>query len=196
MRVGIYTDLRNPPRWRRDWRAHYARVLDRIQEAERLGAGSVWVSEHHLFEDGYLPQPLTFAAAITTRTRTARVGTAIMIAPLRPALDTAEQAAVVDILSGGRLELGLGLGYRVPEYEAYGREVSQRYAALEARVREIRRLWEDGVHAATAAGSDAYLDWGDGAAGGAACRAPRRRSCCGSARRCWTRTGPGWSKAP
>jgi alkanesulfonate monooxygenase SsuD/methylene tetrahydromethanopterin reductase-like flavin-dependent oxidoreductase (luciferase family) len=119
-------------------------VLDRIQEAERLGAGSVWVSEHHLFEDGYLPQPLTFAAAIAARTTKARIGTAIMIAPLRPALDLAEQAAVVDILSGGRVDLGLGLGYRVPEFEAYGQDISERYAALEARVREIRRLWAEG----------------------------------------------------
>jgi alkanesulfonate monooxygenase SsuD/methylene tetrahydromethanopterin reductase-like flavin-dependent oxidoreductase (luciferase family) len=145
VRVGIYTDLRNPPQWRRDWHGHYARVLERIEEAERLGAGSAWVSEHHLFEDGYLPQPLTFAAAIATRTKRMRIGTAIMIGPLRPALDTAEQAAVVDILSDGRVELGLGLGYRVPEFEAYGQDIHQRYPALESRVREIRRLWDEGV---------------------------------------------------
>ena len=63
MRVGIYTDLRNPPGWRRPWAEHYARTMDRIAEAERLGADSVWVTEHHFFEDGYLPQPLTMAAA-------------------------------------------------------------------------------------------------------------------------------------
>jgi alkanesulfonate monooxygenase SsuD/methylene tetrahydromethanopterin reductase-like flavin-dependent oxidoreductase (luciferase family) len=145
MRVGIYTDLRNPPPWRRDWAGHYARVLDRIVEAERLGAGSVWLSEHHLFEDGYLPQPLTFAAAVAARTRSVRIGTAIMLAPLRPALDIAEQAAVVDIVSGGRLDLGLGLGYRIPEFEAYGQDIAQRYPALESRVRDIRRMWGDGT---------------------------------------------------
>ena len=145
MRVGVYTDLRNPPGWRRGWSEHYARVLERIREAERLGAGSVWVSEHHLFEDGYLPQPLTFAAAIAARTSRVRIGTAIMIAPLRPALDVAEQAAVVDILSDGRLDLGLGLGYRAAEFDAYGRDLGERYPALESGVVEIRRLWAEGI---------------------------------------------------
>ena len=141
MRVGIYTDLRNPPEWRREWTSHYARVLERIVEAERLGAGSVWVSEHHMFEDGYLPQPLTFAAAIAARTTRLRIGTAIMLAPLRPALDIAEQAAIVDIVSDGRLELGLGAGYRASEFKAFGQDIGGRYAALESRVAEIRRLW-------------------------------------------------------
>ena len=144
MRVGIYTDLRNPPEWRRPWAGHYQRVLERIAEAERLGAGSVWVSEHHGFEDGYLPQPLTFAAAIADRTSRMRIGTAIMLGPLRPALDIAEQAAIVDIVSDGRLELGLGTGYRASEYRAYERDIKGRYPKLEALVREIRRVWEDG----------------------------------------------------
>jgi len=145
VRVGIYCDLRNPPAWRRPWDALYARSLERIVEAERLGIGSVWLTEHHLFEDGYLPQPLTFAAAIAARTQRVRIGTAIMLAPLRPALAIAEEAAVVDILSSGRLELGIGAGYRVPEYEAYGADVSRRFELLEERAREIRRLWQEGI---------------------------------------------------
>jgi alkanesulfonate monooxygenase SsuD/methylene tetrahydromethanopterin reductase-like flavin-dependent oxidoreductase (luciferase family) len=144
VRVGIYSDLRNPPRWRRAWPDHYQRVLGRITEAERLGAGSAWVSEHHGFEDGYLPQPLTFAAAIAARTTRVRIGTAIMLGPLRPALDIAEQAAIVDILSGGRVELGLGTGYRASEYRAFERDIEGRYPKLEAVVRDVRRLWDDG----------------------------------------------------
>ena len=145
MRVGIYTDLRNPPQWRRGWHEHYERVLERIVEAERLGAGSVWVSEHHGFEDGYMPQPLTFAAAVAARTSQVRIGTAIMLGPLRPALDVAEQAALVDILSGGRVDLGLGTGYRASEYRAFERDIRGRYPKLEAQVREIRRLWSEGI---------------------------------------------------
>jgi alkanesulfonate monooxygenase SsuD/methylene tetrahydromethanopterin reductase-like flavin-dependent oxidoreductase (luciferase family) len=109
-----------------------------------LGIDSVWFSEHHGFEDGYLPQPLTFAAAIAARTSRMRIGTAIMLGPLRPALDVAEQAAIVDIVSEGRLELGLGTGYRASEYRAYERDIEGRYPKLEALVREIRRLWEEG----------------------------------------------------
>jgi alkanesulfonate monooxygenase SsuD/methylene tetrahydromethanopterin reductase-like flavin-dependent oxidoreductase (luciferase family) len=145
MEIGLYTDLRNPPQWQRPWQAYYEGVLDRIADAEEKGIGSIWLSEHHFFEDGYLPQPLTFAAAIAARTRRIRIGTAVLLAPLRPAVDIAEQGALVDILSGGRLELGLGAGYRVPEFTAFGVDVSQRFSLLEDRAREIRRLWDEGV---------------------------------------------------
>src|SRR5581483_3104022 len=112
VRIGLYLDLRNPPAWRCPWPVHYARSLEWIEEAERRGAGSIWLSEHHFFEDGYLPQPLTFAAAVAARTRRVHIGTAVYLAALRPAVQVAEEAAVVDLLSGGRLELGLGAGYR------------------------------------------------------------------------------------
>lgn len=144
MIVGLYSDLRNPPPFHRPWRERYEQALDRFAEAERLGAGAAWLSEHHLFEDGYLPQPMTFAAAVAMRTKRIRIATAVMLGPIRPALDLAEQYAVVDVLSGGRVELGLGLGYRVPEFEAYGVEIKERYPLLEQRVREVRRLWESG----------------------------------------------------
>lgn len=145
MRIGLFVDLRNPPEWRRPWPALYGRTLERIEEAERLGLDSVWLSEHHLFEDGYLPQPLTFAAAVAARTRRLRIGTAILQAPLRPAIDVAEQAAIVDLLSEGRLELGLGAGYRIPEWQAWGTDGAGRYERLEACAREVRRLWETGA---------------------------------------------------
>ena len=145
VRVGVYADMRNPPGWRRPWAAHYARTLDRIAEAERLGLDSVWVTEHHLFEDGYLPQPLTLAAAIAGRTSRMRIGTAVLLAPLRPAIQIAEEAAIVDLVSGGRLELGLGAGYRVPEFAAFGADPARRFALLRARVRQVRELWAQGA---------------------------------------------------
>lgn len=144
MNVGIILDLRNPPPWRLDWSQLYGATLELCEEAERLGAHSIWVSEHHLFEDGYLPQPLTMAAAIAARTRTVRIGTAVVIAPLRPAIAIAEEAAIVDQVSGGRLELGLGAGYRVPEFAAYGADVAARYDTTATRVREVRELWTNG----------------------------------------------------
>jgi alkanesulfonate monooxygenase SsuD/methylene tetrahydromethanopterin reductase-like flavin-dependent oxidoreductase (luciferase family) len=142
MQVGICLDLRNPPRWQRPWPAYYASTLEDCAEAERQGIDSIWVTEHHFFEDGYLPQTLTFAAAIAARTNRVRVGTAILIPGLRAALEVAEQAAIVDLISNGRLELGLGAGYRVPEFEAFGQDIRRRYALLEDRAQEIQRLWE------------------------------------------------------
>jgi alkanesulfonate monooxygenase SsuD/methylene tetrahydromethanopterin reductase-like flavin-dependent oxidoreductase (luciferase family) len=110
-----------------------------------MGCHSIWVSEHHGFDDGYLPQPLTMAAAIAARTTHARIGTAIMIAPLHHPVAIAEQAAIVDLISGGRLDLGLGAGYRVPEFEMFGADIARRYGATDGRVRDVRALWADGA---------------------------------------------------
>jgi alkanesulfonate monooxygenase SsuD/methylene tetrahydromethanopterin reductase-like flavin-dependent oxidoreductase (luciferase family) len=114
------------------------------EEADALGCHSIWLSEHHLFTDGYLSQPLTMAAAVAARTRRARIGTAIMIAPLHHPVEVAEQAAIVDIIAGGRFDLGLGAGYRVPEFDLFDAEISRRYGATDSSARELRRLW-DGV---------------------------------------------------
>jgi alkanesulfonate monooxygenase SsuD/methylene tetrahydromethanopterin reductase-like flavin-dependent oxidoreductase (luciferase family) len=141
MRVGIYFDLRNPPAWAVDWSRLYGFTLEMCEEAERLGCASVWLSEHHLFDDGYLPAPLTFAAAVAARTRTLRIGTAIVIAPLHHPAALADQVAVVDVLSGGRVDLGLGAGYRAPEFELFGADLSTRYSATDGCARELRRLW-------------------------------------------------------
>jgi alkanesulfonate monooxygenase SsuD/methylene tetrahydromethanopterin reductase-like flavin-dependent oxidoreductase (luciferase family) len=144
--VGVWFDLRNPPGWRQDPARLYGFTLELCEEAERLGAESVWFSEHHGFEDGYLPQPLTFAAAAAARTTRVRVGTGVLVAPLRKTAQLAEEAAVADIISGGRLDLGLGAGYRVPEFELFGTDFTARYHILDQQVSELRRLWgEDGV---------------------------------------------------
>jgi alkanesulfonate monooxygenase SsuD/methylene tetrahydromethanopterin reductase-like flavin-dependent oxidoreductase (luciferase family) len=145
VKLGLYFDLRNPAPWARPWPEVYGRALDLVVEAERLGAASVWFSEHHLFSDGYLPQPLTFAAAAAARTTRMRIGTAVLLAALRPAALVAEEAAVIDQISGGRLELGIGAGYSVPEYELYNADITKRYGLTDAAVAEIRRLLDDGI---------------------------------------------------
>ncbi|WP_312858027.1 LLM class flavin-dependent oxidoreductase [Pseudonocardia pini] len=143
--VGICLDLRNPSAWRRAGARLYGFALELCEEAERVGLHSAWFSEHHLFADGYLPQPLTFAAAVAARTRRLRLGTSVLLAPLRPAVQIAEEAAVVDLLSGGRLELGIGAGYREPEFALYGADPSTRRGVTAERVRELRRIWLDGA---------------------------------------------------
>jgi alkanesulfonate monooxygenase SsuD/methylene tetrahydromethanopterin reductase-like flavin-dependent oxidoreductase (luciferase family) len=144
MHVGLYFDLRNPQPWRRSWPRTYGFALEMCQEADRLGADSVWLSEHHLFDDGYLPQPLTMAAAVAARTKHVRVGTAVLLAPLRHPVHIAEEAAIVDAISEGRLELGLGAGYRIPEFALFDADYPDRYNATDATVRKLRSLWEEG----------------------------------------------------
>jgi alkanesulfonate monooxygenase SsuD/methylene tetrahydromethanopterin reductase-like flavin-dependent oxidoreductase (luciferase family) len=142
--VGLYFDLRNPPQWRRDPARVHSFALEMCEEAEHLGAHSIWLTEHHLFDDDYMASPLTFAAAVAARTNRVRIGTAIVIAPLHHPAEIAEQAAMVDLVSGGRLDLGLGAGYRVPEYQLFGRSIARKYRQTDDTAREIRRLWEAG----------------------------------------------------
>lgn len=144
MDVGLLFDLRNPAQWQRPWADHYARTLELCEEADRRGIGGLWFTEHHLFEDGYLPQPLTLAAAAAARTRHARIGTSVVLPALHHPADLAEQAALADLISGGRLELGLGAGYRLPEYRLYDADFGHRFAATERNIREILRLWAEG----------------------------------------------------
>jgi alkanesulfonate monooxygenase SsuD/methylene tetrahydromethanopterin reductase-like flavin-dependent oxidoreductase (luciferase family) len=140
--IGVYFDLRNPPRWRQPWAWHYRRTLERVRLAEDLGASTVWLTEHHFFEDGYLPQPLTMAAAVAARTERVRIGTAVYLPLLRHPMQVAEEAAIVDILSGGRFDLGVGIGYRPREYADFGAPMTQRYVDLEVHVGAIRAAWE------------------------------------------------------
>ena len=144
MRLGIAFDLRNPRPWRRPWPEHYAASLEVIEEAERLGLDIVKVAEHHGFEDGYSPQPLTFLAAAAARTKRIGLATGILIAPLHKSVEVAEQAAVVDGISGARLEMAFGGGYARSEYELYGVNIKQRFRLLEQRVVEVRELWSTG----------------------------------------------------
>src|SRR5260221_2284595 len=119
----------------------YAQALDLAVQAERLGLESVWVSEHHFVDDGYLPAMLPLCAAIAARTEQVRIGTGVMLAPLHDPLRLAQDAAVTDLISGGRLILGLGLGWREEEFEGFGVPLSGRVARLVASMDTMRRAW-------------------------------------------------------
>lgn len=106
--------------------------------AERLGFDGVWVSEHHFVSDGYLPSPLVLLAALSQRTERVQLGTQVMLAPLYNSVKLAEDAAVLDQLSGGRLVLGLGLGYHDREYAAFGTTRSKRIERLLECVNALR----------------------------------------------------------
>jgi alkanesulfonate monooxygenase SsuD/methylene tetrahydromethanopterin reductase-like flavin-dependent oxidoreductase (luciferase family) len=119
----------------------YAQALDLAVHAERLGLQSVWVSEHHFVDDGYLPAMLPLCAAIAARTERVRIGTGVVLAPLHDPLRLAEDAAVTDLISGGRLVLGLGLGWRGEEFEGFGVPLSERVPRLVATMDTVRRAW-------------------------------------------------------
>lgn len=145
MKIGLFLDLRNPPPWERPWVEHISNTIELVVDAELAGIDAVWLSEHHQFDDGYLTQPLAFACALAARTTTMRIGTAIMIAPLHQAAHVAEQAALADLISNGRIEVGMGTGYAPHEFALFGQSLDARYRRTDATLAEVRRLLDDGV---------------------------------------------------
>lgn len=142
MRFGLQLDFRNPPQWHRPWASLYRESIDFAAWTETLGFDDVWVSEHHAADDGYLPSPLIAATAIAAKTRRIRIGTAIAAAPFYHPVRLAEDCAVLDIVSEGRFELGLGLGYRAEEFAGYGLNPKQRGAMTDEMLQIVRRLWD------------------------------------------------------
>lgn len=143
MNVGLLFCLRNPPQWRRDFPQLYAENLAHMQLAEELGYDMIWLSEHHFSEDGYSPSLLPIASAAGALTRTIRIGTMLILLPLHNALRVAEDAATVDIISAGRFELGVGLGYTRGEFEGYGVSRKERASRLEEGLEVIRGAWTE-----------------------------------------------------
>ena len=109
--------------------------------AEAAGFDVFWLSEHHGWADGYLPSPLTVAGAVAGATSRIRIGTGLAIAPLYHPVRLAEEAAVVDHLSGGRLVLGLGLGYLPAEFAALGADWTTRGRRLDETIGVLRAAW-------------------------------------------------------
>ncbi|MBI3647825.1 MAG: LLM class flavin-dependent oxidoreductase [Actinobacteria bacterium] len=137
---GLITCQRFPGETRSDEEL-YADALDLADLAEELGFDSVWVSEHHFVDDAYLPSLMPMCAAIAARTSRVEIGTGLLLAPLHEPLRLAEDAAVVDLLSRGRLILGLGLGWRAEEFEALGVPLEERAVRLQDTVAVLRQAW-------------------------------------------------------
>lgn len=138
---GYLYDFRNPPNWRQPWSEYYAQLLDTIEWTEALGFGGAWVPEHHLADDGYIPSPLIVLAAIAARTKSMRLGTSVALAPLYNPVRFAEDCAVLNILSGGRLEMGVAIGFRRREFEALGVDVTKRGRMFDEWLDIVTRLW-------------------------------------------------------
>src|SRR2546422_1324767 len=109
----------------------YARGVEMAQAAEALGFRNVWLAEHHFSTYGYLSRPAQLATYIAAKTTRLRVGTAVIVVPLHHPLVIAEEIATLDLLSGGRLDVGLGRGYQHYEFERFGLELESGRARWE-----------------------------------------------------------------
>ncbi len=142
MQFALRYDLRNPPQWRRPFDQHYAHFLNQVAWADEHGFSRVTLSEHHFSEDGYIPSLMTVAAAVAARTKHLQIALNLVLLPLKHPVQVAEDTAIVDIISGGRMQLMLGAGYRNAEFDGYGISMKQRGGRMEEGVEIIRRCWE------------------------------------------------------
>src|SRR3990170_1142243 len=110
----------------RTFEREYRETLELVRLAEAVGFDSAWVSEHHGSSDGYLPSLLPMLAAFAAVTDRIELGTGVVLAPFHDPLRLAEDFAVVDQLSGGRVIAGLGIGWRLEEFRAWNMKVSSR----------------------------------------------------------------------
>jgi alkanesulfonate monooxygenase SsuD/methylene tetrahydromethanopterin reductase-like flavin-dependent oxidoreductase (luciferase family) len=120
----------------------YARAIDVAQAAESLGFGNVWLAEHHFSTYGYLSRPAQLASFIAGKTSRIRVGTAVIVVPLHHPLVVAEEIATLDLVSGGRLDVGLGRGYQHYEFERFGLELESGRARWEESIDIILKAFE------------------------------------------------------
>lgn len=143
MKFGFVEDFRNPEPWRRPSADLYRQILEQIVRAEEVGYDNVWLTEHHFTEDGYNPSILPTAAAVAARTERIRIGTFVLLLPFQHPVRVAEDATCVDILSGGRFDLGVGQGYAHNEFEALCMSRQERSARLAEGVELLQRLWRE-----------------------------------------------------
>src|SRR5262245_1099661 len=134
-------DLRNPSFAGTSATDRYRAALDMSEWADRLGFVAITLSEHHGADDGYLPSPVTMAAAVAARTTTARIALAAVVAPFHDPLRLAEDLAVADLVSGGRIDLTIANGYVASEFAMFGRRLSERPACTEELVATLRAAW-------------------------------------------------------
>ena len=138
---GIRFDLRDPGFSGVDLAERYSAALDMAEWADRSGFVSLTLSEHHGSPDGYLPSPLPMAAAVAARTERITIQVAAMVAAFHDPLRLAEDAAVVDLLSGGRLELVIANGYVADEFAMFGVPMGERAARTTEAIEVLRQAW-------------------------------------------------------
>ena len=139
MKVGFATQFRNV--LGRPWRQFWEDGLWLMHEAEAMGFDGLWVQEHFFEEHGYAPSVSSFLTLLAERTSRVRIGTYVAILPLHHAGYFAQQMAVIDHLSEGRLDVQVGMGARAMEYRAFGYDPRSRKSRMEESLDVLRLAW-------------------------------------------------------
>lgn len=141
LKVGYLPCTQDPPNGE-----HMAQLIDEIvaeaQAAEESGFDGCFITEHHQQADGYLPNPLLMAGLVGMKTRRIKVGTCVLLLPLHHPVQVAEDCAVIDQATKGRLILSVGVGYQPHDFDAFGVSINERAGRTEEGVEVIRRCWQ------------------------------------------------------
>jgi alkanesulfonate monooxygenase SsuD/methylene tetrahydromethanopterin reductase-like flavin-dependent oxidoreductase (luciferase family) len=142
MRFGMFYVLESPDN---DYARAYNEMFGQIEYAERLGFDSVWFAEHHGSQYGSMPSGAVAAAAAAKITQRMRIGLAVSILPFNNPVRTAEDYAMVDVISGGRLDMGVGRGYQPREFAHLGLAQQQAHSReiFEESLDILIGLWEN-----------------------------------------------------
>src|SRR5438132_1020914 len=140
MKFGLYSSIANPPHGE-----HLDRCIDEAiaeaQFAEASGFDSCFFGEHHQDHDGFLPSPLIVAAAVAARTTRLRVGTSVILLPLHHPVHVAEDVITLDLVSKGRVILGVGIGYQPADFRAFSVPMEDRAGRFEESIEILRLCW-------------------------------------------------------
>ena len=140
MKFGLYSSIASPPRGE-----HLERAIDEViaeaQLAEASGFDSCFFGEHHQDKDGFLPSPLIVATAVASHTRRLNVGTSVVLLPLHHPVRLAEDVITLDLVSKGRVILGVGIGYQAADFRAFNVPMEHRVTLFEESVDILRKCW-------------------------------------------------------
>ena len=141
LRFGVVYDFRNPPSSGTDNPTFYAELLHQAVWLEGIGLDLAWFTEHHFVNDGYLPSWIPVASAMAARTTKMCFSSDISILPLYQPVRLAEDLAVADNISNGRIEIGVGLGYVPRDFAGYGLSTTQRLSRTEEGLEILTRCF-------------------------------------------------------
>jgi alkanesulfonate monooxygenase SsuD/methylene tetrahydromethanopterin reductase-like flavin-dependent oxidoreductase (luciferase family) len=140
MRMSVFSVLDHYPVFERTLPELYNQVMEQATAAEELGYDTFFVAEHHFHEYGAIPNPLIFLATLAQQTKRLRLGTAVSVLTFHNPLMLAESYAMVDVLSRGRLTLGVGSGYLTHEFAGYAVDPATKRDRFDENLLLIRRL--------------------------------------------------------
>jgi alkanesulfonate monooxygenase SsuD/methylene tetrahydromethanopterin reductase-like flavin-dependent oxidoreductase (luciferase family) len=139
MDFGLFFLVQRDEQWTEE--AVYDSALEQMLAAESLGYHSVWIAEHHFNDYGLCPAPPVLAAFVAARTTTLRLGMGVSLLPLHHPIDLAEQLAVLDVISGGRLDVGIGRGGTLQDYQTFQSDRADARARVEEGIAVMQQSW-------------------------------------------------------